>query len=136
MEIGIDILKTDLVFHLAALADIVQSIQKPDDYFRSNVIATSNVINSVEKTKLKNLYILHHLRVMEFQRNIQQRNKQINPLYPCFNKKAWREIILHYSKIYDLNVVSLDFLMCMELDLGFWSLRCNVRSIFSSKNCE
>ena len=34
----------DWVFHLAALADIVPSIQVPDEYFRANVVGTFNVI--------------------------------------------------------------------------------------------
>ena len=32
--------KIDLVFHCAALADIVPSIQNPETYFNSNVIGT------------------------------------------------------------------------------------------------
>ena len=36
----------DWVFHLAALADIVPSIQNPNDYFRSNVDGTFNVLQA------------------------------------------------------------------------------------------
>ena len=36
----------DWVFHLAALADIVPSIQNPDAYFRSNVNGTINVLEA------------------------------------------------------------------------------------------
>ena len=36
-------IKADWVFHLAALADIVPSIQQPEAYFRSNVDGTFNV---------------------------------------------------------------------------------------------
>jgi len=32
--------KCDWIFHLAALADIVPSIQQPNPYFRSNVVGT------------------------------------------------------------------------------------------------
>ena len=35
--------KVDVVFHLAALADIVPSIENPKKYFETNVIGTQNV---------------------------------------------------------------------------------------------
>ena len=36
--------KIDTVFHLAALADIVPSIENPDDYYSTNVTGTYNVL--------------------------------------------------------------------------------------------
>ena len=41
----------DIVYHLAALADIVPSIKNPDFYFNSNVNSTFNLIRSCEKKK-------------------------------------------------------------------------------------
>lgn len=41
----------DYVFHIAALADIVPSIEKPDKYFQANVTGTFNVIQSCIKNK-------------------------------------------------------------------------------------
>ena len=38
--------KVDIVFHLAALADIVPSIENPSAYFKSNVTATLNILES------------------------------------------------------------------------------------------
>ena len=43
----------DIVYHLAALADIVPSIKNPDVYFNSNVNSTFNLIRSCEKKKLR-----------------------------------------------------------------------------------
>ena len=37
----------DYVFHMAALADIVPSIQKPWEYYSSNVLGTYNVVECV-----------------------------------------------------------------------------------------
>ena len=68
--------KVDNVFHLAALADIVPSIENPDDYFRVNVTGTYNVLKLSIKNKIKDLCTLHPLLVMEYQNNIPQRNKQ------------------------------------------------------------
>lgn len=43
----------DWVFHLAALADIVPSIQRPADYHHSNVDGTLSVLEAARKHKIK-----------------------------------------------------------------------------------
>lgn len=43
----------DWVFHLAALADIVPSIQKPEDYFTSNVDGTFNLLEACRAAETK-----------------------------------------------------------------------------------
>ena len=45
--------KTHNVFHLAALADIVPSIENPDDYFSTNVTGTYNVLKASINNKVK-----------------------------------------------------------------------------------
>ena len=44
---------TDNVFHLAALADIVPSIENPSNYFSSNVQGTFNVLKASKENKVK-----------------------------------------------------------------------------------
>ena len=39
----------DYVFHLAALADIIPSIEQPDNYFSTNVTGTLNVLKVAQK---------------------------------------------------------------------------------------
>lgn len=46
-------MKVDWVFHLAALADIVPSIQKPSPYFSSNVDGTVNILEAARQTNVK-----------------------------------------------------------------------------------
>ena len=43
------------VFHLAALADIVPSIENPQKYFESNVTGTLNILEAVKKFKIKKI---------------------------------------------------------------------------------
>src|SRR5438105_1578034 len=43
----------DWVFHLAALADIVPSIEKPREYFETNVTGTFNVLELSKKANVK-----------------------------------------------------------------------------------
>jgi UDP-glucose 4-epimerase len=45
----------DCVFHLAALADIVPSIQFPEKYFQSNVVSTLNILEFCKKFNVKKL---------------------------------------------------------------------------------
>ena len=46
----------EIVFHLAARADVVPSIEMPDLYFKSNVIGTYNLIESIRRIgKVKKL---------------------------------------------------------------------------------
>ena len=45
----------DYVFHLAGLADIVPSIEKPESYFKSNVLGTFNVLEACVKQGVKRL---------------------------------------------------------------------------------
>ena len=44
---------TDWVFHMAALADIVPSIQKPQEYFHSNVDGTFSVLQAAKAANVK-----------------------------------------------------------------------------------
>ena len=47
--------KVDWVFHLAALADIVPSIENPKSYYDSNVNGTFNVLEASRKNNVKKL---------------------------------------------------------------------------------
>ena len=49
----------DLVFHLAALADIVPSIENPTEYYKSNVNGTFNVLQACRK---HNQHFIHFWR--------------------------------------------------------------------------
>ena len=43
--------KVDVVYHLAALADIVPSINNPEKYFNTNVKGTLNILEKCKKIK-------------------------------------------------------------------------------------
>ena len=47
--------EVDVIYHLAALADIVPSIQNPESYFNSNVNGTFNLIRNCENKKIKKI---------------------------------------------------------------------------------
>ena len=45
--------KIDHVYHFAALADIVPSIENPDEYYTTNVSGTYNVLKASVENKIK-----------------------------------------------------------------------------------
>ena len=53
----------DNVFHLAALSDIVPSIEKPDEYFTTNVDGTFNVLKASHQNKIKRF---GHISCMQY----------------------------------------------------------------------
>ena len=53
--------EVDWVIHLAALADIVPSIQQPDAYFRSNVVGTFNVLQGAKIAGVKSFIYISNL---------------------------------------------------------------------------
>ena len=99
----------DWVFHMAALADIVPSIQKPADYFRSNVDGTFSVVEAAKKASVKRLIytassscygIPDHYPTPE--------SAEMRPQYPyALTKLLGEEIALHWAQVYQLPTVSL-----------------------------
>jgi len=59
------------------LADIVPSIEDPIKYHKSNVTGMVKTLEAARKYKVKKIYIVLHLLVMEFPMNIQHQKVQI-----------------------------------------------------------
>tara|TARA_B100000767_G_C19661711_1_gene491285 strand:+ start:69 stop:1052 length:984 start_codon:yes stop_codon:yes gene_type:complete len=99
----------DYVFHLAALADIVPSIQDPVSYYNSNVQGTFNVVNESKNNNIKKLIYTASSSCYGIPKKYPTKEtSEINPLYPyALTKRLGEEIILHYSYVYNLDVVSL-----------------------------
>ena len=101
--------KIDIVFHCAALADIVPSIQKPKKYYDSNVTGSLNVVSSCVKHKVKKIIYTASSSCYGISKNTPtSENEKINPEYPyALTKYLGEQIILHWSKVYKLNCISL-----------------------------
>lgn len=99
----------DIVYHLAALADIVPSIQKPNDYFKSNVTGTFNIVNVCKKYKVRKLLYSASSSCYGIPSSFPTNEKElINTQYPyALTKRLGEEIILHWGKVYNLDVTSL-----------------------------
>ena len=97
----------DNVFHLAALADIVPSIENPQNYFTTNVNGTFNVLKASLENKV--VYSHHHHLVMAYQKNTRhlKMRKFLQNIYAL--TKIRRELVLHFADVYKLNATSLRF---------------------------
>ncbi len=99
----------DKVFHLAALADIVPSIQQPNEYYDSNVTGTLNVLEACRKYKVKKIVYAASSSCYGIANQIPTNEKApISPQYPyALTKQLGESLILHWSKIYKMNSTSL-----------------------------
>lgn len=99
----------DWVFHFAALADIVPSIQKPVQYYRANVQGTLNVLLAAQDTGVKRfLYAASSSCYGIPDVYPTPETAEIRPQYPyALTKRLGEELALHWAQVYRLPVLSL-----------------------------
>jgi len=99
----------DRVFHLAALADIVPSIQNPNEYYDSNVTGTLNVLECSKYHKVKKFLYAASSSCYGIPKNYPTDEQQpFNPQYPyALTKMMGEQLILHWSQVYKLKYISL-----------------------------
>lgn len=101
----------DWVFHLAALADIVPSIQQPEAYFRANVDGTFNVLRAAKAAEVKRfIYIASSSCYGIPDKYPTPENAEIRPQYPyALAKRMGEELVMHWAQVYNLPALSLRF---------------------------
>jgi len=99
----------DWVFHLAALADIVPSIQQPLGYLRAGVDGTISVLEAARKAKVKKfLYAASSSCYGIPDIYPTPETAEIRPQYPyALAKNLGEQCVLHWGAIYKLPVISL-----------------------------
>ena len=101
----------DWVFHLAALADIVPSIERPNDYYQSNVNGTFNVLEACRRHKIKKIVYSASSSCYGIpDKYPTKENAEIRPQYPyALTKFIGEQMIMHWSQVYNLSAVALRF---------------------------
>lgn len=99
----------DWVFHLAALADIVPSIEKPRDYFETNVDGTFNVLEASKSANVKRfLYAASSSCYGIAKQYPTPENAPAAPQYPyALTKYLGEQLVLHWAQVYQLPALSL-----------------------------
>ncbi len=101
----------DVVFHLAALADIVPSITNAESYFRSNVVGTYNVLQACKLNKVKKIIYSASSSCYGIPKKYPTpETEKINCKYPySLTKFMGEELVLHWGKVYKIDAISLRF---------------------------
>lgn len=100
---------TNWVFHLAAIADIVPSIQKPLNYFYSNVNGTVSVMEASREMKVnKVIYAASSSCYGIPDIYPTPETAEIRPQYPyALTKFLGEQCVMHWGNLYKIPVVSL-----------------------------
>jgi UDP-glucose 4-epimerase len=99
------------VYHLAALADIVPSIERPVEYFTTNVDGTFNVVEAARACGVKRVvYAASSSCYGTPDIYPTPEDAPIRPQYPyALTKYLGERIALHWGRVYDIPAVSLRF---------------------------
>ncbi len=97
------------VFHFAALADIVPSIERPEAYFRANVDGTFNMLEEARRAGVERfLYAASSTCYGIPDSYPTAETADIKPQYPyALTKNLGEQLVLHWGQIYGLSVLSL-----------------------------
>lgn len=99
----------DWVFHLAALADIVPSIEKPREYFETNVDGTFNVLEASQKAGVKKFIYAASSSCYGIPNQYPTpETASALPQYPyALTKYLGEQLVLHWAQVYKLPAISL-----------------------------
>jgi len=99
----------DCVFHLAGLADIVPSIERPTEYFRANVDGTLSVMEAARGAQVPRVVYAASSSCYGIPDDYPTpESAEIRPQYPyALTKYLGEQVALHWSKVYRIPTLSL-----------------------------
>jgi UDP-glucose 4-epimerase len=97
------------VFHLAARADIVPSIQEPEAYYRANADGTFNVLEAARAHAIKRfVYVASSSCYGIPEQYPTPESAPADPRYPyALTKYLGEQLVLHWASVYRLPAVSV-----------------------------
>ncbi|QEF95166.1 UDP-glucose 4-epimerase GalE [Methanothermobacter sp. KEPCO-1] len=101
----------EAVMHFAAFTDVGESVQKPGDYYRNNVVNTMNLLDSMLENGVGRFVFSSTCAVYGNPSEIPITEEHpLNPISPYGRSKLMvEEILRDYSDAYDLSYVSLRY---------------------------
>jgi len=103
--------KANWIFHLAGLADIVPSINKPIDYFDSNVKGTLNILEVSKKKNLKKFIYAASASCYGVPKKFPtDEESNADTKYPyALSKYLGEQLVMHWAKVYKMPNLSIRF---------------------------
>lgn len=103
--------EVDTVYHLAALADIVPSIETPLRYHNSNVNGTVSVIEASRKNNVRRFVYAASSSCYGLPDIFPTPEESpIRPMYPyALTKYIGEQYVMHWAQVYKLSCISLRF---------------------------
>lgn len=97
------------IFHLAALADIIPSIENPRKYYDTNVTGTLNVLEMARLTSCsKFIYAASASCYGDAPEIPTHEYCNINPKYPyALTKYLGEQLVMHWAAVYKVHAISL-----------------------------
>lgn len=97
------------IFHLAALADIVPSIEDPQIYFDTNVSGTANIVEAARLLGVQKVVYAASSSCYGIPTQFPTpETSPLNPQYPyALTKLLGEQIVMHWSKVYGFPAMSL-----------------------------
>lgn len=113
----------DTVYHLAALSNIIPSITHPRDYYETNVTGTFNVLEDARLAGVRKIVYAASAScygtepswygIAQPLKSKFKENNDCNPAYPyALTKYLGEQLVMHYGKVYGMDVVSLRIFNC------------------------
>lgn len=102
----------DYIYHIAALADIVPSINNPEAYYKANVTGTLRVLQAAKEIKsLKKLVYAASSSCYGIPDEYPTKeDAEIRPKYPyALTKRLGEELVMHWNDVYKIPAISLRF---------------------------
>tara|TARA_B100000902_G_scaffold399090_1_gene468345 strand:+ start:332 stop:1330 length:999 start_codon:yes stop_codon:yes gene_type:complete len=99
----------DVVFHLAALSDVVPSIENPRSYLNTNIMGTVNILEAMRENNVKKIIYAASSSCYGIPKKYPtDENQKIDAKYPySFSKNIGEQTIIHWSKVYNIDYISL-----------------------------
>lgn len=104
----------ETVYHLAALSNIIPSITDPRAYYETNVTGTFNVLEAARLAGVKKfVYAASSSCYGQNPAPPVNEHQSCEPAYPyALTKYLGEQLVMHYGKVYGMDVVSLRIFNC------------------------